>query len=155
MVEPIVKRAGGLDVHKKSVVASVVLEQEDGTLLQETRTFGTTGEPRRALCAWLKENRMELVVRERTGIYWKSVYAALEEAGLKTYVVNARQVNQVPGRKTDVSDSQWLASLARFGLLKTPYQSVGRRTPGHRRVCHRGDAPLSAAVGNSSNYPRH
>ena len=84
MVEPIVKRAGGLDVHKKSVVAGLVLEQGDAWLLQETRTFGTIGEQRRALCAWLKENRMELVVMERIGIYWKSVPAAREEAGLKT-----------------------------------------------------------------------
>lgn len=121
MVEPIVKRAGGLDVHKKSVVASIVLEQADGTLHQETRTFGTCGRQRQALCAWLRENRIELVVMESTGIYWKSVYAALEAAGLKAYVVNARHVKQVPGRKTDVSDSQWLASLARFGLLKASF----------------------------------
>ena len=72
MVEPIVKRAGGLDVHKKSVVASIVLEQADGTLHQETRTFGTCGRQRQALCAWLRENRIELVVMESTGIYWKS-----------------------------------------------------------------------------------
>ena len=57
-------------MRKKSVVASLVLEQEDGRLLQETRPFGTTGEQRWALCAWLKENRIELVVMESTGIYW-------------------------------------------------------------------------------------
>ena len=64
---------------------------EDGRLLQETRTFGTCGRPRQALCAWLRKNRIELVVMESTGIYWKSVYAALEAAGLKAYVANARQ----------------------------------------------------------------
>ena len=58
---------------------------------------------------------------ESTGIYWKSIYATLEGAGLHAHVVNARHVKQVPGRKTDVLDSQWLASLARFGLLRPSF----------------------------------
>ncbi|MBD8533445.1 MULTISPECIES: IS110 family transposase, partial [unclassified Massilia] len=62
--------------------------------------------------------KVELVVMESTGIYWKSPYAALEAAGLKTLVVNAKHVKNVPGRKTDVSDAQWLATLARAGLLR-------------------------------------
>ena len=55
---------------------------------------------------------------ESTGIYWKNIYAALEKSGLRVSVVNARHVKQVPGRKTDVKDSQWLARLARYGLVK-------------------------------------
>lgn len=55
---------------------------------------------------------------ESTGIYWKSPYAALEVVGIRAKVVNARHVKQVPGRKTDVGDAQWLATLARAGLLR-------------------------------------
>jgi transposase len=67
---------------------------------------------------WVASFKPELVVMERTGIYWKSPYAALEKHGLKLAVVNARHVKQVPGRKTDIADAQWLAILARNGLLR-------------------------------------
>jgi transposase len=121
MVEPIVKRCAGLDVHKMSVVATVLIEQGEGNLVEQTRAFGTFHHDRQALCDWLKEQRIELAVMESTGTYWKSIYAALEAAGLPSYVVNARHVKRVPGRKTDVGDSQWLASLARFGLLRPSF----------------------------------
>ena len=121
MVEPIVKRSAGLDVHKMLVVATVLLEQADGSLQEQTREFGTFRSERLALTAWLRDLNIELVVMESTGIYWKSLYAALDAAELKTYVVNARHIKQVPGRKTDVKDSQWLAALARFGLLKPSF----------------------------------
>lgn len=121
MVEPIVKRCAGLDVHKMSVVATVLIEQDEGNLVEQTRAFGTFHPDRQALCDWLKEQRIELAVMERTGTYWKSIYAALEAAGLTRYGVNARPIKRVPGRKTDVGDSQWLASLARFGLLRPSF----------------------------------
>jgi len=121
MVEPIVKRCAGLDVHKMVVVATVLLEQADGSLYQESREFGTVREARQKLCDWLQAHRVELVVMESTGNYWKSIYAALTSAQLDAYVVNARHVKQVPGRKTDLNDSQWLASLARCGLLKPSF----------------------------------
>jgi len=104
-----------------SVVATILIEEEDGSLREETRTFGTFRRDRRDLCRWLKQEKIELVVMESTGIYWKSVYASLERAGLEAYVVNARHVKNVPGRKTDVKDSQWLAALARLGLLKSSF----------------------------------
>lgn len=121
MVEPIVKRCAGLDVHRKIVVASILMEQADGSLVEETREFGTFRKHRRELAQWLKANEIELSVMESTGIYFKCIYAELEAAGLKVQVVNARYVKQVPGRKTDVKDSQWLASLARCGLLKPSF----------------------------------
>jgi len=121
MVEPIVKRCAGLDVHKMAVTATILLEQEDGNLKEETREFGTFRKHKRQLCRWLKRYEIELVIMESTGIYWKSIYASLEDAEIKAYVVNARYVKQVPGRKTDVLDSQWLASLGRFGLLKPSF----------------------------------
>lgn len=121
MVEPITKFAAGLDVHKMMVMATVILEQEDASLFQETREFNTFKKGRRAMCRWLQGHGVEYIVLESTGIYWKSIYAALEDAGLHAHVVNARHVKQVPGRKTDVLDSQWLASLARFGLLRPSF----------------------------------
>ena len=70
---------------------------------------------------WLYESQIELAVMESTGIYWKCVYEELEELGVPCYVVNARHVKNVPGRKTDVSDSTWLAELARCGLLRPSF----------------------------------
>ena len=121
MIEPIVKRIAGLDVHKMVVVGTVLIEEEDGSIKQETREFGTFKRDRRQMCQWLKNHGVELVAMESTGIYWKSIYATLERSEILTYVVNARHVKNVPGRKTDVSDSQWLAALVRVGLLKPSF----------------------------------
>ncbi len=121
MIEAMVKRVAGLDVHKMVVVGTVLLEEEDGSISQETRNFGTFKRDRREMCQWLKEHDVELVVMESTGIFWKSIYSTLEKAEIVTYVVNARHVKNVPGRKTDVKDSKWLAALARMGLLKPSF----------------------------------
>jgi transposase len=121
MVTPIVKRCAGLDVHKMVVMVTIVLEQEDGSITEQTREFGTFRKNRRQMVRWLHGLGVELAVMESTGIFWKSIFASLEEAGIKTYVVNARHVKKVPGRKTDVSDSQWLATLGRLGLLKPSF----------------------------------
>lgn len=121
MIEPVVKRTAGLDVHKMIVVATILLEQEDGSIHHETREFRTFKRGRRELCQWLKTNQIDLAVMESTGIYWKSIYASLERSEILTYVVNARYVKNVPGKKTDVSDSHWLAALARMGLLKPSF----------------------------------
>ncbi len=118
VVESIVKRSAGLDVHKGLIVGTILLEQLDETVTEETREFGTAHKECEALADWLSINEIELTVMESTGIYWKNIYAALEKRGLRVSVVNARHVKQVPGRKTDVKDSQWLARLARYGLLK-------------------------------------
>jgi transposase len=118
MIEPIFKRAAGLDVHKKIVVATILVEQNDGSIMETTKEFKTTPAELVLLAEWLKIEQIELTVMESTGVFWKSVYAALESSSVKSFVVNARHVKQVPGRKTDVKDSQWLAQLARVGLLK-------------------------------------
>jgi transposase len=103
------------------VIGTVLIEEEDGSIKQETREFGTFKRDRRQMCQWLKDHGVELVAMESTGIYWKSIYATLERAEILMYVVNARHVKNVPGRKTDVSDSQWLAALVRVGLLKPSF----------------------------------
>ena len=112
------KRVIGLDVHQAQITACAILEEADGTTRIEQRQFGAFKRDRRALADWAASLRPDEVVMESTGIYWKSPYAALEAVGIRGQVVNARHVKNVPGRKTDVGDAQWLATLARAGLLR-------------------------------------
>jgi len=120
-ITPIYKRVIGLDVHQAKISACAVAEQADGTVTVEHREFGAFKRDRRALAQWAREVGADIVVMESTGIYWKSPYAALETVGIAAWVVNARHVKNVPGRKTDVADAQWLATLARAGLLRQSF----------------------------------
>lgn len=108
----------GLDIHQAQITACALIEEADGTIRIEHRQFGAFKRDRRALADWVASLRPDEVVMESTGIYWKSPYAALEAAGIGAKVVNARHVKNVPGRKTDVGEAQWLATLARAGLLR-------------------------------------
>ncbi len=112
------KRVIGLDVHQAQITACAILELADGTTHIEQRQFGAFKRDRRELAQWAAALNPDEVVMESTGIYWKSPYAALEAAGIRALVVNARHVKNVPGRKTDVGDAQWLATLSRAGLLR-------------------------------------
>lgn len=112
------KRVIGLDVHQAQITACAIIEEADGTTRIEQRQFGAFKRDRRALADWAASLAPDEVVMESTGIYWKSPYAALEAVGIRGQVVNARHVKNVPGRKTDVGDAQWLATLARAGLLR-------------------------------------
>ena len=116
-LKPIFRRVIGLDIHQAKISACALSEQSDGSVTIEMREFGGFKRDRRALAQWAREFGPEIVVMESTGIYWKSPYAALEHEGIVAWVVNARHVKNVPGRKTDVADAQWLATLARSGLL--------------------------------------
>lgn len=116
-LKPIHKCAIGLDVHQKLITACVIAERDNGEIVTEVKEFGGFKRDRRALAEWALQWNPDIVVMESTGIYWKSPYAAMEKAGIIPLVVNARYVSQVPGRKTDVNDAQWLAMLARCGLL--------------------------------------
>ena len=118
---PIHKRVIGLDVHQATIVACAILEDPDGALRIERRTFGAFKRDRSALADWCAALKPDAVVMESTGIYWKSPYAALERRGIRAIVVNAHHIKKVPGRKTDISDAEWLASLARAGLLKASF----------------------------------
>jgi len=120
-IAPIYKRVIGLDVHQAKISACAVIEQADGTVLMEHRELGAFQRDRRALAVWANSYCPDIVVMESTGIYWKSPYAALESQGIAAWVVNARHVKNVPGRKTDVGDAQWLATLARSGLLRASF----------------------------------
>lgn len=118
---PLHKRVIGLDVHQAQISACAIIEEPDGTTRLEQRQFGAFKRDRRALAEWAQTLRPDRVVMESTGIYWKSPYAALEAVGLRAWVVNARHVKNVPGRKTDIGDAHWLATLARAGLLRASF----------------------------------
>ena len=112
------KRVIGLDIHQAQITACALIEESDGGSRIEQRQFGGFKRDRRELADWVASLRPDDVVMESTGIYWKSPYAALEAVGIRAKVVNARHVKNVPGRKTDVGDAHWLATLARAGLLR-------------------------------------
>ena len=111
------ERCCGIDVHKKSVAACVIVPGPDGQPLKETRTYGTLTEELSELADWLKEQGVTHVAMESTGVYWKPVYNLLE-GGFEILVVNAEHIQKWAGRKTDVQDAEWIADLLRHGLLK-------------------------------------
>lgn len=116
MLEAMVGSCAGLDVHRKLVVCTLIREGNS-----QTREFTAFHGQLKELASWLQKEQVELAVMESTGIFWKAVYASLEDAGIEGRVVNARHVKQVPGRKTDVQDSEWLAELGRCGLLRSSF----------------------------------
>ena len=114
------KTSGGLDVHKKNVVACRMKVGAHGKKVRETHTFGTTTAALLELSDWLGEWPIEHVALESTGEYWKPIYNVLE-GQFKLVLVNAHHVKHVPGRKTDVKDAEWLAELQMYGLLKASF----------------------------------
>ena len=111
-------RCAGLDVHKKTVVGCVRIPgRQRGERGGETKTFATTMRGLSKLRDWLLAHEVTDVAMESTGVYWRPVYAVLEGT-VAVMLVNARHVKMVPGRKTDVKDSEWLAQLLECGLLR-------------------------------------
>src|SRR3954447_9784710 len=115
-MERIVERPGALDVHKASVTACVRVWHER-QLTEHVAEFQTTVQGLLALRDWLEALAVKQVAMEATGVYWRPVWAVLEER-FELMLVNARHVKQVPGRKTDVKDAQWLCQLLEAGLLR-------------------------------------
>ena len=146
---PIYKRVIGLDVHQAKISACAVAEQADGTVTVQHQEFGGFKRDRRALAQWAKSFGPEVVVMESTGIYWKSPYAALESVGIAAWVVNARHVKTVPGRKTDVADAQWLATLARAGLLRASF--IPQADIRHLRLIARQRQKLGGMLASEKN----
>ena len=116
-MEPIYTSCCGLDVHKKSVQACVRRIGKDGKVQHEVRPFGTMTQDIMALADWLSQEEVTHVAMESTGVYWKPIYNILE-GRFSILLVNARHIKNVPGRKTDVKDCQWIAHLLQSGLLK-------------------------------------
>jgi transposase len=119
-VEAIIERAAGLDVHQGSVVACVILSPAGRRARREVRTFGTTGRDLAALREWLLELGVTHVGMEGTGVYGQPVHAALEDT-FRVIVGNAAHMRNVPGRKTDVKDAEWIADLVRHGLVRASF----------------------------------
>jgi len=114
--EQVIERGCGLDVHKETVTATIKGEG----IKQETREFSTYTRSLISLRDWLLKNGITHVAMESTGVYWKPVFNILGEH-FQIILVNARHVKNVPGRKTDQLDSQWLAKLLMAGLLKASF----------------------------------
>ena len=107
----------GLDVHKKSITACILTPTG-----KEIRTFGTMTDDLLELVDWIRSFHCTHVAMESTGVYWKPIYNLLElESNLVVLVVNAKHMKQVPGRKTDVKDAEWIAELLKHGLLSPSY----------------------------------
>ncbi len=115
-MEVIYKRCCGLDVHKETVVACLMI-REGGKLIKEIRTFRTMTSDLVVLHDWLQAHQVTHVAMESTGVYWKPVFNLLE-ASFTVLLVNAAHIKTVPGRKTDVKDCEWIADLLSHGLLK-------------------------------------
>ena len=107
----------GIDVHKKIVVVCCLSEDDNGRLKRETRTFGTMTSELLRMSEWFTTAGITQVAMESTGEYWKPVYNILESS-YEVMVVNSHHFQQVPGRKTDVKDAEWLADLLRHGLVR-------------------------------------
>lgn len=111
----------GLDVHKKTIVACVRRQPESGAKAHyEIKSFGTTNSELGELFDWLASFDCTQVVMESTGVYWRPVWRALH-GGFELCLANAHEVKNVPGRKSDVKDAQWLAELLAHGLIRTSY----------------------------------
>jgi transposase len=119
-METVVERPAALDVHKEQVTACVRVPGEGRSREQHVAEFPTTVAGLLTLRDWLAAFGVQQVVMEATGVYWKPVWAILEDE-FECLLVNARHVKQVPGRKTDIKDAEWLCQLAEAGLLRASF----------------------------------
>src|SRR5947209_19571800 len=114
------KRCAGLDVHKETVVACLMLTASSGKMTHEVRTFATTTLGLQTMAQWFASQQVSHVAMESTGIYWRPVFTILE-GRFEVILVNAQHMKAVPGHKTDIKDSEWLADLLRHGLLRASF----------------------------------
>ena len=115
-MQPILKSCCGLDVHKSMVMACIAHGPLDNPPIFEIRKFSTMTNDLRSLSEWMKEYGVTAVAMESTGIYWKPIFNILED-DFDIVLANAQHIKNVPGRKTDVKDCQWIAHLFRNGLI--------------------------------------
>ena len=115
-----VKRCAGLDVHQATIVACALIHVRGKDPRKELRSFGTMTHELEALRDWLKERGVTHVGMESTGVYWRPVHALLEDH-FTVIVGNARHIRNVPGRKTDVKDAEWIATLISCGLIQPSF----------------------------------
>lgn len=120
-MEVVHARCCGLDVHKNSVVACVLITAPDGQVQRHMRTFKTMTADLLALGDWLTQLDVTQVALESTGVYWRPVFNVLEDDSRTLLLVNPQHMRAVPGKKTDVRDSEWIADLLRHGLLRASF----------------------------------
>jgi transposase len=116
-VEVKYERCCGIDVHKTSLIACVIVPGTDGQVLKVKRSFGTMSDELGELSAWLNAYQVTTVALESTGVYWKGAFNLLE-GQFEILVVNPEHIKKLKGRKTDVADAEWIADLLRHGLLR-------------------------------------
>lgn len=114
-MKELLERCCGIDIHKKTAVACIMLGSGK-KIKKEIRTFGTMTSDIKDLKIWLKQNKIKHVAIESTGIYWKPIFNVLED-DFEIVLANAKHIKNVPGRKTDVKDSEWLCKLLKNGLI--------------------------------------
>ncbi|MBD2081987.1 transposase [Leptolyngbya sp. FACHB-17] len=110
-------RCAGIDAHKKTMMVCCLSVDATGNPCHEIRTYTTTTSDLLRLCDWMASFEITHVAMESTGEYWKPVYNLLESS-FEVMVVNSQHFKQVPGRKTDVKDAEWLAELLSYELVK-------------------------------------
>ncbi len=119
-MDVVVERCAGLDVHKDVVVACVRYPGPDGERMTETASFSAFTADLLALRDWLLTSGVTRVAMEATGVYWKPVFYVLEDA-MECWLLNARHMRNVPGRKTDVGDAEWICQLTEHGLVRPSF----------------------------------
>jgi transposase len=110
--------AAGIDIGNELHYVAVPPSRDN----QPVRRFGCTTAELKVMAAWLKQCAIRTVAMQSTGVYWIAVYEILEQAGLEVYLVNARDTKNLPGRKSDVQESQWLMKLYTYGLLRNSFR---------------------------------
>jgi transposase len=146
MLQTLIHCCAGLDVHRSIVVVTLLKSEPNEQITKEVREFSAYRSSLQQMARWLRLEGVELAVMESTGIYWKAVFEALEDEAM---VVNARHVKNVPGRKTDVMDSEWLAELARCGLLRPSF--IPPRDLRELRLLTRYRSKLSGILAGEKN----
>jgi len=116
IMEPILERCCGIDVHKKTIVACLMVGTAEEKPHKTIKTFSTMTRDLLACKDWLESEHCTTVAMESSGVYWKPVFNILEES-MEVILANARHIKNVPGRKTDVKDCEWIAQLLRHGLI--------------------------------------
>ena len=119
-MEVIYRHCAGLDVHKNSIMANARQIDDHGKVHAETRKFGTMTRELLALSDWLASQGVTHVAMESTGVFWKPVFNILE-GRFEMLLVNPQHIKQVPGRKTDVKDCEWIGQLLQHGLLRASF----------------------------------
>ena len=121
-METLREKCAGLDIHRSTIMACVLCSDPAGPVSKTIKSFVATVKGITELVAWLRGFGVSHVGMEGTGVYWMPIYVALEATEWATPIVgNARHIKQVPGRKTDVKDAEWIAQLTQFGLIRPSF----------------------------------